>query len=100
MMLWIGDSKLASCDHLKQAARSFFGYKLRPAGSDNYCREVHQLEKSVLELRSELARLEERLDKAQEGLRSQFGNAFCPDIMACILESSWTPQSRATHGLY
>ncbi|KAL6213747.1 hypothetical protein ACLB2K_013191 [Fragaria x ananassa] len=24
-------------DHLKQAARSFFGYKLMPAGSDNYC---------------------------------------------------------------
>nr|XP_011468027.1 PREDICTED: uncharacterized protein LOC105352484 [Fragaria vesca subsp. vesca] len=88
-------------DHLKQAARSFFGYKLKPAGSDNYCKEVLQLEKSVLELRRELVRLEKQLGKAREGLCSKFGNVICPDdVMACILESSWTPQSRATHGLY
>ncbi|PRQ57429.1 hypothetical protein RchiOBHm_Chr1g0348241 [Rosa chinensis] len=87
-------------DHLKQAARNFFGYMLRPRGLENSCREIHQLEEDVSKLRKELSHLEQQLGKVQEDLRTRLGADISSDSMVCILESSWVPQSRATHGLY
>lgn len=87
-------------DHLKQAARNFFGHVLRPIGSENCCRVVHQLEGTILELKNKLSHLEQQLGKAQEELHRKLGGTVGSDSMVCILKSSWTSQSRASHGLY
>ncbi|KAK9932284.1 hypothetical protein M0R45_019527 [Rubus argutus] len=87
-------------DHLKQAARNFFGYKLKPVGSEDCCKEVCRLERAVLELKSQLSNLECQLEQAQEELHSKLGGVISSDNLVCILRSSWTPQSRAIHGLY
>ncbi|KAK9906289.1 hypothetical protein M0R45_002624 [Rubus argutus] len=87
-------------DHLKRAARNFFGYLLRPVGSENCCTEVCRLEEAVLESKKKLSNLENQLGKAKEEFHSKLGGAISSDTLVCILRSSWTSQSRAIHGLY
>ncbi|KAK9921980.1 hypothetical protein M0R45_030469 [Rubus argutus] len=67
---------------------------------EDCCKEVCRLERAVLELKSQLVNLECQLGKAQEELHSKLGGVISSDNLVCILRSSWTPQSRAIHGLY
>ncbi|XP_062025454.1 uncharacterized protein LOC133741739 [Rosa rugosa] len=87
-------------DHLKQAARDFFGYMLRPSGSESSCREIIQMEEAISQLRKKLLHLEQKLGEAREDLHLRLGDDISSDSMSCILGSSWVPQSRASRGLY
>nr|XP_011457964.1 PREDICTED: uncharacterized protein LOC105349613 isoform X2 [Fragaria vesca subsp. vesca] len=86
-------------DFLMQAARQYFGYMMKPEGSDDCCARVRTLQVTILQKKKELVCLEEELGKAQSDL-----GFIPPDVPAfvveCALESSWKDDSRAAHYLY
>ncbi|KAL6191677.1 hypothetical protein ACLB2K_038067 [Fragaria x ananassa] len=53
-------------DFLKQAAQQYFGYMMRPEGSDVCCARVCVLLVTILQKKKELVRLEEELGKVSK----------------------------------
>ncbi|KAL6189137.1 hypothetical protein ACLB2K_040527 [Fragaria x ananassa] len=86
-------------DSLMQAARQYFGYMMRPEGSDDCCARVCVLQVTILQKKEELVRFEEELGKTQSDL-----GFTLPDVpvsvVEYVLESSWKYDGHAAHYLY